>query len=128
MNAIKIPVPPRNIDAIITKNLHQSAQDRIKEYTESFLGALAVQSKIQAYWGRDAVVNDRHVDEAFDHIMRQNKRNRLKEGAKIVAGALLGFSAPGSANAYLAKDVNAITFNGAIIVLGLLLLLYGTST
>lgn len=127
MNTIQ-PPSPINYDEIVTKHLHLNAAIRIREYINNFAITLIMQSKIQASIEQHDEVNKLDVDDAFDHIMRQHKRNRLKEVAKIVGGVLLGVFLPGLATTLPAKDIPATIIYIGIGFLGLLLVLLGILT
>jgi len=124
MSTIQPPVP-RNADEIIAKNLHQSAEAKIGEYTGSFANTVVLQSKIQAYAERAEVVLSRHVDEAMDHIMHQRKIDWIREGFKIVGGAFVGAFIPGLITSLHANDITATVIYIVLGFIGMLMVFLG---
>jgi hypothetical protein len=97
------------------KKLHESAKQHARKLVDDFAVTLVVQAKVIATRDRDELVLKRHVDEAFEFILLQKRKNWMREFLKIMGGAFVGAFIPGLIASLPAND---ITGSIIFIVLG----------
>ncbi len=127
MRAISRPVL-QSWDAIIGKALHRDAAARIAQHVDDLTSTLILESKTQAHREQAEMVLTAHVEQAFDHIIRQRKRDWLREGLKIVGGAMVGGFVPGLMISLAANDTGATVIFIGLGFAGMLMVFLGIFT
>lgn len=113
-------------DAIVSKELHQSASEKAQEYIDDFAAALVLQAKILAFRDKKAaLVLRHHVEEAAEFISSGKKKDRLRELLKILGGVFFGAFVPGIMTSLPANDIQMTVIYIILGFVGMLLVLLG---